>query len=60
MLTSSRPALSTNELPNVLNSIRNAGILEDTFSHLGFDYVLDFPMVEVNAFPYVLDFELIR
>jgi hypothetical protein len=58
MLTSSRSMLQTNELPNVLHSIRHSGILGDDTSHAGFDYVLDFPLVERPVFPYVLDFIL--
>lgn len=58
MLKSSRPHLTTNELPNILHSIKVSGMLDDSTSHTGFDYTLDFPMVEHNMFPYVLNFEM--
>lgn len=58
MLTSTRPMATTNELPNILHSIKVSGMLDDSTSHAGFDYTLDFPLVERNMFPYVLNFEL--
>jgi hypothetical protein len=59
MLNSSRSMLLTNELPNILHSIRHSGILDEgNTTHYGFDYALDFPMVEQAVFPYVLDFQM--
>lgn len=58
MLRSDRPMVRTNELPNILHSIKASGMLGDMHSHEGFDYTLDFPMKELNQFPYVLDFEM--
>lgn len=58
MFRSDRPMLLTNELPNILHSIKASGILDDAHSHEGFDYTLDFPMKEQNMFPYVLNFAM--
>lgn len=56
MLRSDRPMVLTNELPNILHSLKSSGMLDEGLSHQGFDYTLDFPMKELNQFPYVLDF----
>ncbi len=57
MLNSSKSQLTTNELPIILNAIKNSHLLK-TDVHVGFDYVLDFPMERGIGFPYVFDFEL--
>ena len=57
MLNSTKSQLTTNELPIILNSIKNSYLL-DKSAHVCFDYTFDFPMEKGFGFPYVLDFEL--
>lgn len=57
MLNSTKPQLTTNELPIILNAIKHSHLL-DKSAHVGFDYTFDFPMERGFGFPYVLDFEL--
>lgn len=56
-LNSTKQQLQTNELPIILNTIKNSRLL-DKDTHVGFDYVLDFPLAKGLGFPYVLDFAL--
>ena len=57
MLNSTKPQLTTNELPIILNSIKHSHLLDQS-AHVDFDYTFDFPMEKGFGFPYVLDFEL--
>ena len=55
LLNSTKSQLGTNELPIILNSIKQTHLLDPT-SHIGFDYTLDFPLAAGHGFPYALDF----
>lgn len=57
-LNSSRAALTTNELPIILNALKRSQYLNPDGTHVGFDYTLDFPLARGFGFPYVLDFPL--
>lgn len=57
MLNSDKNQLTTNELPIILNTIKHTSLL-DTEAHVGFDYMLDFPLARGFGFPYVLDFTI--
>ena len=65
LFSSTRQPLATNELPNILNSVRQSGILEDITSRVGFDYLFSdhghspevggFKMRTRPGFPYFFD-----
>ncbi len=55
MLNSTKSQRGTNELPIILNSIKRSNVL-DPETHVGFDYIFDFPLADGHGFPYVFDF----
>ena len=58
LINSTKQQLTTNELPIILNTIKNSYLMDSTIQ-MGFDYTLDFAMTAGFGFPDVLDCELL-
>ncbi len=55
--TRDQRALTTNEIPILLNTLKRSEALIDGW-HYGFTYVLDYPLEEGKGMPYLFDVEM--